>query len=126
VFCGDGSNMTFTDCRMINNRATYYADSYTGYGGGICFGAEYVDDPQQLRAWSFTIAGPSFIFDSSIDQQGFAQLSGCKFENNSASIGGGVYGLNIEGFGVYDCNFLDNTAYMGGCGLKIASSLTMQ
>ncbi|MGD0572722.1 MAG: right-handed parallel beta-helix repeat-containing protein [Sedimentisphaerales bacterium] len=111
VYVAATSNVVFNGCLISNNTASdpnfdhtiitgahgasylptgynpsshFHIDSYLGHGGGVA-----AED-------SATV---TFI--------------DCNFNNNNASLGGGLFGSNAS-LVVNECNFMSNTAYQGG------------
>ncbi|MBU1518656.1 MAG: S8 family serine peptidase [Planctomycetes bacterium] len=92
VFCDVNSNVKFSDCNMQNNETistnvgeTVISDDSDCSGGG------------GLSLWYANIA----------------EVNDCKFIQNSAPIGGGIYSLWTD-LHVTECNIINNNSYSGG------------
>lgn len=96
VFIEPGASPEFNDCRFIDNDANGEHGAanfsyYMGHGGGLCCGTLTPED---------------------ID--GEPKMTNCTFTGNTASgIGGGAW-WNDTSPQIIDCNFSDNSAYLGG------------
>ena len=112
VYCGAGSEVTFTncvlsenvssdpnwnhllsdgrlgtpaeDCRPYDPNNTYNINPYLGHGGGV-----------------------------SAENTASVTFTDCVFGENEASVGGGVHFADAN-FSMTDCSFVDNLAYHGG------------
>jgi hypothetical protein len=121
VYCETGSSSTFENCNLQANRTTYQNGEYIGYGGGVCFDGsksgyeDYYSEYYYYHTYSYYL---SYFFDSNLYDANamgncFATLVDCNIANNSASVGGGVYGV-ASTLDIVDCNFADNSSYVGG------------
>jgi len=112
VHCGSGCKATFEGCRVEGNRATYHGSQPTGYGGGICLeGSRTSLDPNDIYMYGRYMDAYDYGYYEFGPVE--ATLADCNFVDNSASIGGAIYWTTAE-VGMMDCSFFDNTAYVGG------------
>jgi hypothetical protein len=112
VHCGSGCKATFEGCRVEGNRTTYHGSQPTGYGGGICLeGSRTSLDPNDIYMYGRYMDA----YDYGYYEFGPAEatLADCNFVDNSASIGGAIYWTTAD-VEMMDCSFFDNTAYVGG------------
>jgi predicted outer membrane repeat protein len=131
VYCDSGCSPKFANCTFRDNFTTYYGDLYTGYGGGICLdgGKEY--DEYYAGYTSYYSIGlyssyyySTYIFDSNFTSTVSATFTDCRFSNNSAPVGGGVY-ATVSDVNITDCNFAGNTSFIGGAVCLNDSSTTI-
>jgi len=121
VHCASGCSATFKNCTVQGNETTYYESYPTGYGGGISFeGSRTSIDPNSvLFAYGYGYSYGYYGYDNFGPVT--ATLTDCNFVDNSASIGGGIYWTTSD-VSTVDCVFVDNSSYVGGALFSIDSA----
>jgi predicted outer membrane repeat protein len=121
VYCDTGSSSTFENCNVQGNRTTYHTGVYSGYGGGVCFDGSKTDY-EEYYYYDYSFYNYYYLYylsdlsdgnDSNALGVVSAILVDCNLANNSASVGGGLYGVAAT-LTVVDSNFAANSSYVGG------------
>jgi hypothetical protein len=118
VYCDSGCSAKFENCTMENNRTTYHNGVYSGYGGGVCFDGSKADYSYEDYYLTYPYSyGYSYylyyLLDGNTPGPVSAILTDCIIANNSASVGGGLYGV-ASTLNIVDCNLTGNSSYVGG------------
>jgi len=116
VYCDSACSAKFESCHLEGNRTSYHNAEFSGYGGGLCLnGSEelYEDYYYYDVYYSPYIYYPDYFYDGGASGKISATLTDCNFVDNSASIGGGVYAVK-SAVTIADCNLAGNISYVGG------------
>jgi len=161
VYCGSSSGAKLTNCNFTGNRIygttsgiggwgnlpTYRQEPHKNYrlaglGAGIfCSTASSVSFngchfEDNRTAYNQDFNEPNITnYDGEYTGSGgglclwyafFADINDCDFIQNSAPIGGGIYSIGIQsGMHISDCNITNNVSYAGGGVLMLDSIATI-
>ena len=114
-----GSDNIVSDCRFVNNSATYGGAIYWDGANGVVSGCSFEDNSAELIVGAIywdgadgIISECSFVNNSANDMCGViygANVVNCTFINNFASRYGAICSCSIA-----DCSFVNNSADYGG------------